>query len=539
MEKPKRVRTSFIIAAFLLLCTAASNVLLAILLQRAIDSTLTGSVNALVAAVSWLLGLWMFDALLNFVAPMFKYRYLTRVLSAVKQQRMTFLFYNRRKKPQEDDAKDLSFFTTDTDILETSYYLPRLTILYYAAEFLFALTTMLYISWVITVVIFALTLLPVLSTNLFSRSLQARKKAYSESTSEYVDVVRECIQGKREIIAYDKEEVFLKKHEKANNEVEKRRYGTRVSSEMANRVAQSLGFLTFIAALSLGGYFVMQGTMTYGYMIAVVQLMNSLVMPINMITTSINAIRSAKGIAEKADEVAQPDRSGVFKDRFTTAIEILGFGFSYETVTDVIDGLNLKFERGKKYAVTAPSGFGKTTLAKALSGEYDDYQGIITMDGIDIRSIDKAAYHHLVRFVRQDSFLFTDTVRNNIAFFDEIPDGRVFRSAITKSQAADFLPNETALSRTISDRSGLSGGQKQRIALSRALLHLPSVLILDEITAGVDIETAVKVLSGIFADEELTCIVITHETDPRLMDLFDEVIQLEQTHPKGPTPTDE
>ncbi|MEX0975434.1 MAG: ABC transporter ATP-binding protein [Bacillota bacterium] len=539
MEKPKRVRTSFIIAAFLLLCTAASNVLLAILLQRAIDSTLTGSVNALVAAVSWLLGLWMFDALLNFVAPMFKYRYLTRVLSAVKQQRMTFLFYNRRKKPQEDDAKDLSFFTTDTDILETSYYLPRLTILYYAAEFLFALTTMLYISWVITVVIFALTLLPVLSTNLFSRSLQARKKAYSESTSEYVDVVRECIQGKREIIAYDKEEVFLKKHEKANNEVEKRRYGTRVSSEMANRVAQSLGFLTFIAALSLGGYFVMQGTMTYGYMIAVVQLMNSLVMPINMITTSINAIRSAKGIAEKADEVAQPDRSGVFKDRFTTAIEILGFGFSYETGTDVIDGLNLRFERGKKYAVTAPSGFGKTTLAKALSGEYDDYQGIITMDGIDIRSIDKAAYHHLVRFVRQDSFLFTDTVRNNIAFFDEIPDDRVFRSAITKSQAADFLPNETALSRTISDRSGLSGGQKQRIALSRALLHLPSVLILDEITAGVDIETAVKVLSGIFADEELTCIVITHETDPRLMDLFDEVIQLEQTHPKGPTPTDE
>lgn len=529
MQKSKRAKVSFIIAAILLICTAATSVLLAIFLQRVIDSTLTGSVNALVAAVSWLLGLWVFDALLNFVAPMLKYGYLTQVLTAVKQQRMTFLFYNRQKKPQEDDAKDLSFFTTDTDILETSYYLPRLTIIYCAAEFLFALTTMLYISWVITVVIFALMLLPVLSTNLFSKSLQAKKEAYSESTSEYVDAVRECIQGKREIIAYDKEEVFLKKHEKANNEVEKRRYGTRVLNEMANRVAQNLGFLTFIAALSLGGYFVIKGTMTYGYMIAVVQLMNSLVMPINMITSSINGIRSAKGIAERADEIAQPDHNGVIKDRFTTAIEILGFGFSYEHGTNVIDGLNVIFERGKKYAITAPSGFGKTTLAKALSGEYDDYQGIIIMDGVDIRSIDKVAYHHLVRFVRQDSFLFTDTVRNNIVFFDEMPDDIVFRTAISKSHAADFLPDETALSRTISDRSGLSGGQKQRIALSRALLHSPSVLVLDEITAGLDMETAVKVLSEVFADEELTCIVITHETDPRLMDLFDDIVHLGQT----------
>ena len=190
----------------------------------------------------------------------------------------------------------------------------------------------------------------------------------------------------------------------------------------------------------------------------------------------------------------------------------------------------MKFARGKKYAITAPSGYGKTTLAKALSGEYDDYQGTITMDGVDIRSIDKAAYHHLVRLVRQDSFLFADTVRNNIAFFDHMPDDRAFRSAISKSQAADFLPDETALSRTISDRSGLSGGQKQRIALSRALLHSPSVLILDEITAGLDMETAAKALSEVFADDELTCIVITHETDPRLMDLFDDVVHLEQTH---------
>ena len=187
------------------------------------------------------------------------------------------------------------------------------------------------------------------------------------------------------------------------------------------------------------------------------------------------------------------------------------------------------FKRGKKYAITAPSGFGKTTLAKALSGEYDDYQGIITIDGVDIRSINKVAYHRLVRFVRQDSFLFTDTVRNNILFFAEVPGEKAFRDAISKSHAIDFLPDETALSRTISDKSGLSGSQKQRIALSRALLHSPSVLILDEITAGIDMETAVKVLSDIFAGDGLTCIVITHETDSRLMDLFDEIVHLGET----------
>jgi len=100
--------------------------------------------------------------------------------------------------------------------------------------------------------------------------------------------------------------------------------------------------------------------------------------------------------------------------------------------------------------------------------------------------------------------------------------------ALKITRVSDFLPNEEELARSISNSSGLSGGQKQRIVLARALLHKPKVLVLDEITSGVDLETACGILQDIFRDEELTVIAISHESDERFQGLFDEIIRLDE-----------
>jgi ABC-type multidrug transport system fused ATPase/permease subunit len=115
---------------------------------------------------------------------------------------------------------------------------------------------------------------------------------------------------------------------------------------------------------------------------------------------------------------------------------------------------------------------------------------------------------------------------NNIAFFDTLPDRAEVDRVLNLTRVSDFLPDDEALARPISNTSGLSGGQKQRIVLARALLHKPKILVLDEITSGVDLETACLILADVFEDKNLTCIAITHESDEKFQSLFDEIIYL-------------
>jgi len=161
-----------------------------------------------------------------------------------------------------------------------------------------------------------------------------------------------------------------------------------------------------------------------------------------------------------------------------------------------------------------------------MAREFAEFDGAITLDGKDIREIPSRDYNKILRYVRQDPYLFSDTAINNLAFFEDLPATDEFEKVLTITRVKDFLQDDEALNRPISNTSGLSGGQKQRIVLARALLHQPEILVMDEITSGVDLDTACSILEDIFQDKNLTCIAITHENDERFLGLFDEIVRL-------------
>ncbi|MCL2202567.1 MAG: ABC transporter ATP-binding protein/permease [Defluviitaleaceae bacterium] len=529
MKMTGKTRATLIFAGVFGVISSALTVSIAFLLQRAVDAAGSGDLRSLIFVLALTTAVLTFDGMTSLIAVRLRRGYVRDMLLSAKAMRMNFLFFRRPKAPNENNTKDLSFFTADTEILETSYFSALTRLPMFISTFIFALVSLLWINWIVTLVAIAVSMLPMLASGFFAGGLSRRTKAYSESAETYVETVEECIDGRREIVAYDKQRVFLDRHHAQNNNIEHARLKKDVFEALAGIVPGFMGGMVQVVVMGLSCYFVITGRMTFGFMIAIVQLMNHVFNPIQQIIEAVNSMRSAKEILAKARETNPPEPEKTPVAGFSRVMEIKNLGLRYEEDAYVVQNLNLTFKKGGKYAVFAPSGYGKTSVARALALEFAAFDGAITLDGRDIRQVDIRDYHKILRYVRQDPYLFSDTALNNIAFFDTLPEKAEVERVLAITRVNEFLPDEEALARPISNTSGLSGGQKQRLVLARALLHKPKILVLDEITSGVDLETAKLILADVFADKELTCIAITHESDEGFQGLFDEIVHLKNS----------
>ena len=525
---PTKTKATLAFASLFGIINAAVTVSIAFILQEAVDAAGADDFRRLVIVLSIAGGILVADLATGLIMMRLRRGYVRDMLIMAKRNRMNFLFFRRPAVPNEDDSKDLSFFTADTDILDRSYYSQLTRLPYFVAMFVFALGAMLWIDWIVTLVAFVVSTLPMVASGIFSKGLAERTKKFSEASETYVATVKECVDGKREIMAYDKQNIFAARHEDENQMVEAARLKKDFFEALAGYIPGIMGGLVQIAVMGVSCYFVITGRMTFGFMIAIVQLMNSVFQPIQVIIEAVNGMRSAKEIRAKAAETNPPTAKGTPVANFTDTLEIRDLGLRYTDDEYVVQDLNLSFKKGGKYAVFAPSGYGKSSIARALALEFAQFDGAINLDGADIRNLNISDYHKILRYVRQDPYLFNDTAINNLAFFDELPAADDLQRALDITRVSDFLPDAEALARPISNSGGLSGGQKQRLVLARALLHKPKILVLDEITSGVDLDTACQILADLFADEELTVIAITHESDARFQGLFDEIIRLDK-----------
>jgi ABC-type multidrug transport system fused ATPase/permease subunit len=523
----KKSKFSLTVAIIFSVISAAVGVAVAFAMGQIMSAAENRDIYALWPAILLTLGVWASEFSMNLIAVRFRLAYTFEMLFLARRSRMAFLFGRRLKTPAEDNNKDLSFFTADIDVLRDKYYRHQALLALRISTIVFSSIALIVVSPWLMLAIVGLMLFLVGITAPFGKGLNRRTKAYSDAAAEYVNVARECIQGQREIMAYDKQDIFLERHEKENQKVEGRRMKAEFFEVLANFVAGYSNFLMMMVVLSVSAYFIIQGDMNFAEMMIVIQLVQNVAWPVTQFVEGLNGMRAAKGLVEKAKEkaAAEPLKSPL--PSFENFIEIKDLGLKYEDDTYVVQNLNLNFKKGGKYAIFAPSGYGKTSVARALAMEFLEFDGTIKIDGQDIREINPQDYNKIVRYVRQDPYLFSDTAFNNLTFFGEKPEQADLDHVLDIARVSEFICDEESLNRQISNTSGLSGGQKQRIVLARALLHKPKVLILDEITSGVDLETACDILDDLFRDKELTVIAITHENDERFQGLFDEIIRLD------------
>ena len=262
-----------------------------------------------------------------------------------------------------------------------------------------------------------------------------------------------------------------------------------------------------VAALWIGGVRVMGGSLQVGQLIAFINYLMQTLMSLMMVSMLIVRVSRAEASAQRVEEVLRnepdiherPDAITDFAPRGRVAFENVNFSYGGDDADPVLKGISFVAEPGQTIALLGATGAGKSSLVSLIPRFYDVTAGRITIDGVDVRDVDETALHRAIGVALQEAVLFTGTIRDNIRYGrPDATDDEVVAAA-GMAQAHAFISGFPAGYASIVGQRGvnLSGGQKQRIAIARALLIQPTVLILDDSTSAVDVETEARIQAAL------------------------------------------
>lgn len=309
-------------------------------------------------------------------------------------------------------------------------------------------------------------------------------------------VVQENISGNRVVKAFAKEDYEIEKFDRENEEFKDKNIESAHVWGKYLPVLDSLSGSLSVIMILLGGILVIRKVITMGQLVTYNSLIFTLTNPLRMVGWLINDIQRFAASGEKIIELLQvkpkikSEKNSVKKEQILNTIEFKDVSFSYGD-EPVLKNVNLKVKPGQTIGIIGPTGSGKSTLVNLLCRFYDCTGGEILIDGINIREMNLNKLRENVALAMQDIFLFSDTIEGNIAYGAPEASIEEVQWAAKLAGAHNFITRFSEGYNTIVGERGvgLSGGQKQRIALARALLKDPSILILDDTTSSVDMET--------------------------------------------------
>ena len=331
---------------------------------------------------------------------------------------------------------------------------------------------------------------------LIANRLRRISKAGRERMGDLTGVLSETLRGHRVVQAYGAERYEAGRFGEVNDRTFRLlRKGAGVMA-LSSPLVETASVLAFLVLLGYAGKKIEGGTMTLGAFISFGVGLVMMYQPFKRATRINLALQQALASARRLFEVLDApvlvvDRPGAVPIApFEREVRFEGVSFAYPNGPDVLANVDLVVPRGSVTALVGPSGAGKTTLANLLPRFMDVTAGRIAIDGVDVREITLASLRGAMALVTQEVVLFDDTVRRNVAYGrEDVPEERI-RAALAAANAEEFVDTlPKGLDTRVGEAGGrLSGGQRQRLAIARALLKDPPILILDEPTAGVDVE---------------------------------------------------
>jgi ABC-type multidrug transport system fused ATPase/permease subunit len=385
----------------------------------------------------------------------------------------------------------------------------------------------------------ALALIPVpfvvATATRYNRLSRPALQEVQQRIAELTAQAEEGVSGIRVTKAFARERHMLERFRRSVDRVfEQTIYSTRLRA-FYNPLIGFLPNIGIAVVLVAGGTQVIRGNLTLGEFTAFYTYLIMLAVPVRMLGIALGmsqrAIASGNRLFEVLDrdpEIASPPDAPPLPEG-DGRVELRGVSLSYDGVTDALADVDLEVEPGQTIALLGPTGSGKTSLVALLARLYDPDSGEVLIDGVDVRDVDLVSLRSQVAFVADDSFLFSATVAENIAYARPDASREEIELAARRAQAAEFIDRLPDGYETLVGERGLtlSGGQRQRIAIARALVADPRVLVLDDATSSVDATTEARIREGLReAMAGRTTFVVAHRLST--IALADEVVVMDE-----------
>jgi ATP-binding cassette subfamily B protein len=371
--------------------------------------------------------------------------------------------------------------------------------------FVLAVVIMLTVDWPLTLIAILPAPLVSLVVTRFGRVIHERFERIQAMFSDISSRVQENLSGVRVIRAYVQEESELRQFEKLNREFIAENLLLARASSMFMPLLQALIGITFLIVLWVGGYRLLSGHISLGSFVMFNTYMGMLVWPMIALGWVVNLMQrgtaSLGRISEILDErasIAEPAMPKRLPSPVRGEISFRGVTVQYPACR-ALDGIDLEIRAGETIAIVGHTGSGKSTLVRLIPRLLDPAAGSVLLDGIDLRDLSPEDVRREIGFVPQETFLFSATLAENIAFGVEGATEEQIRQAAELAGLASDIEGFPDGYKTMLGERGitLSGGQKQRTAIARAILRNPRILILDDALSSVDTLTEERILQGL------------------------------------------
>jgi len=383
------------------------------------------------------------------------------------------------------------------------------------------LSLMIMISWKLTLAVFILFPVAGWILSTLGNKLKQDSERMQERLADITSVLSETLYGIRVVKAFAMELFEINKFHRQNDNFKKTVIRMSRIRKLSPSLTEYIGVLVGVLVLFLGGSEVLshKNGMTPGQFIAFLLFLFAMMEPLKLLGQIYHSTREGLVAARRVFRVLDTppaifDAPGAIeKSSLEHGIEFRNVSFRYESGENVLDQISCSVEKGQILAIVGPSGGGKSTLLDLLIRFYEPQQGRILIDGVDIRQIKLNSLRGLMGIVTQETILFNDSIKNNIAYGLDAIDDQLIIQAAKAANAHDFIMEFPDQYETqIGDRGvKLSGGQRQRLAIARSILKNPPILIFDEATSALDTQSEVLVQSAI---ENLlsgrTALVVAH-----------------------------
>ena len=488
------ISTAFTILAPLLIGQATTLIYDGI--NRMISNSGSIDFNGLINILIIVVILYVISSVFTYLQSFFLIEVTTKISYDLRERLIEKILKLPMEKVEENKRGDiLSRVTNDVDSLQNgitqSFIQLTTAVITLIGVFIMMLSINLWMTLAtITLVPIALLLMRFMTR--FSQKYFLRQLEFKGSLNGQIE---ETFTGHDIIRVFNQEEISMDRFESDNEKWFTHEWKSQFYSSLNGPLMNFISNFTYVVVAVLGAVFVLQKVIAVGDILAFFQYTQSFNRPIQQITRVMNQIQTAMAASERIFEFLEFEDESNPSDRQITEIKegitFENVSFSYTPNEKIIKNLSFDVKKGEKIAIVGETGAGKTTIVKLLMRFYDINSGSIKIDGIDIEEYDKDSLRSHIGMVLQDSWLFSDTISNNIRYGNLDASDDEIIDAASQVYADDFVRrlSDGYESELNEDTDNISHGQKQLLTIARTILSQKEVLILDEATSSVDTRT--------------------------------------------------